>query len=135
MKDHWLIIGATSAIARACVRQLALQGADLTLVGRDLSDLESSASDARLRGSGKVRVLGCDVGDPHARQVLLASALTDQTRLNVLVAVGLMPDQDEMDADPALLARMVDANYAGPMALLQGLAPLLRTSGWADISS
>ncbi len=123
MKDHWLIIGATSAIARACVRQLALEGADLTLAGRDLSDLESSASDARLRGSGKVRVLGCDVGDPHARQVLLASALVDQARLNVLVAVGLMPDQEEMDTDPALLARMVDANYAGPMALLQGLAP------------
>ena len=39
MKEHWLIIGATSAIARACIRELAQQGADFTLVGRDLSDL------------------------------------------------------------------------------------------------
>ncbi|HEX5738546.1 MAG TPA: SDR family NAD(P)-dependent oxidoreductase [Hydrogenophaga sp.] len=123
MKEHWLIIGATSAIARACVRELALQGADLTLVGRDLSDLEASASDARLRGAENARALPCDVGDPGARQILLDQALIDETQLNVLVAVGLMPEQDAMDADPALLARMVDATYTGPMALLQGLAP------------
>lgn len=123
MKDHWLIIGATSAIARACVRQLAEQGADVTLVGRDLCDLESSASDARLRGAEHVRALGCDVGDPHSRQVLLEQALIDQTRLNVLVAVGLMPEQDAMNADPTLLVRMVEATYTGPMALLQGLVP------------
>lgn len=123
MKDHWLIIGATSAIARACVRQLAQQGADVTLVGRDLCDLESSASDARLRGAEHVRTLGCDVSDPHARVTLLKQALIDQTRLNVLVAVGLMPEQDAMNADPELLVRMVEATYTAPMALLQGLVP------------
>ena len=122
MKEHWLVIGATSAIARACIRELAQQGADVTLVGRDLSDLEASASDARLRGAENARVMPCDVGDSHARQVLLGQALIEQTRLNVLVAVGLMPEQDTMDTDPALLARMVESTYTGPMALLQGLA-------------
>lgn len=122
MKEHWLIIGASSAIARACVRELALQGADLTLVGRDLDDLESSASDARLRGAEMARALPCDVGDPQARQGLLDLFLNEPARLNVLVAVGLMPEQDVMDADPAMLQRMVDATYTGPMALLQGLA-------------
>jgi len=123
MKAHWLVIGATSAIARACVRELALQGADITLVGRDLNDLESSASDARLRGTAIARALQCDVGDARARQNLLDLALIDDTRLNVLVAVGLMPEQDAMDVDPTLLTRMVEATYTGPMALLQGLAP------------
>lgn len=123
MKDHWLIIGATSAVARACARELAQQGADLTLVGRDQDDMEATAGDARLRGAGIVRALRCDVGDPQARQTLLDQAWLDHARLNVLVAVGLMPEQDAMDIDPALLARMVDATYTGPMALLQGLAP------------
>ncbi len=123
MKDHWLIIGATSAVARACARELAQQGADLTLVGRDQDDLEATAGDARLRGAGTVRALHCDVGDPQARQTLLDQAGLDHARLNVLVAVGLMPEQDAMDADPTLLARMVDATYTGPMALLQGMAP------------
>lgn len=123
MREQWLIIGASSAIARACVRELALQGADLLLVGRDLDDLESSASDARLRSTGTVRSIRCDVGDPLARQDLLDLVLNDQTRLNVLVAVGQMPEQEVMDEDPVLLVRMVEANYVGPMALLQGLAP------------
>lgn len=124
MKEHWVVIGASSAIARACTRELALQGADLTLVGRDLADLDASASDARLRGSGRARALCCDVGDPLARQDLLDIVNTDQARLNVLVAVGQMPEQDAINLDPALLARMVDATYTGPMALLQGLAPI-----------
>jgi short-subunit dehydrogenase len=123
MKDHWLVIGASSAVARACVRELAQQGADLTLVGRDLDDLEATAGDARLRGADLVNVLLCDVGDSQARQTLLDQLSPDQARLNVLVAVGLMPEQDAMDVDPALLARMMDATYTGPMALLQGLAP------------
>ena len=123
MKDHWLIIGATSAVARACARELAQQGAELTLVGRDRDDLEATASDARLRGSATARALTCDVGDPLARQALLDQALLPESRLNVLVAVGLMPDQDTMDADPELLSSMVDATYTGPMIVIQGLVP------------
>jgi short-subunit dehydrogenase len=123
MKDHWLIIGATSAMARACARELAHQGAELTLVGRDRDDMDATASDARLRGAAGARVLTCDVGDPKARQAMLSQMGHTESRLNVLIAVGLMPDQDAMDTDPDLLVRMVDATYTGPMALLQGLAP------------
>jgi short-subunit dehydrogenase len=123
MKDHWMIIGATSAMARACARELAHQGAELTLVGRDRDDMDATAGDARLRGAASARVLTCDVGDPQARQALLNQTELTESRFNVLIAVGLMPDQDTMDTDPDLLARMVDATYTGPMALLQGLAP------------
>lgn len=123
VKEHWLIVGASSAIARACVRELAQQGADLTLVGRDLSDLEASASDARLRGSENARVTQCDVGDLLARQALLDQIQINDMQLNVLVAVGLMPEQEAMEADPKLLIRMLEATYIGPISLLQGLAP------------
>jgi len=123
MKDHWLIIGATSAVARACVRELAQQGAEITLIGRDRDDLDASANDARLRGAASARAVTCDVGDPQARQALLSQPWATDSRLNVVVAVGLMPEQDDMDANPDMLARMVDATYTGPMALLQGLAP------------
>lgn len=133
MKNHWLIIGATSAVARACARELAQQGADLTLVGRDQDDLEATASDARLRGAGIARALHCDVGDPQARQTLLDQAGLNDERLNVLVAVGLMPEQDAMDTDPALLARMVDATYTGPMALLQGLTPIFERQAGGQV--
>lgn len=129
MKEHWIVIGASSAIARACARELAMRGAYITLVGRDLQDLEASAADARLRGAGQALARVCDVTQPDARQALLQEVLALDTPLNVLVAAGSMPEQDLMDKDPNLLQQMIDATYSGPVALLQGLAPQLEQQG------
>jgi short-subunit dehydrogenase len=121
--DHWLILGASSSMARAFAREAAAQGAVVTLAGRDTDDLGATAADARLRGAPQALVLACDATDAASRQTCIAAALVPNTRLNVFVAIGLMPEQDAMDADPALLSRMVESTYSGPMALLQGLAP------------
>lgn len=125
MKEHWLILGASSSIARAFARLVAARGAAVTLAGRDLEDLQSSANDARLRGASVARVLSCDVTDPVSRIACIADATIPETTLNVLVAIGYMPDQDAMDCDPVLTHAMMEATYAGPVALLQGLAPEL----------
>lgn len=123
MKDHWLILGASSAIARAFARTVARTGAVLTLAGRDMEDLAATASDAHMRGAGAVRCLPCDAVDSASIAALIAEALIPQTRLNVMLAIGSMPDQEQMDTSPALLRHMIDTNYAGPVAILQGLAP------------
>lgn len=123
MKDHWLILGASSSIARAFAREVAKSGAVLTLAGRDLEDLEASAKDAELRGASPARVLLCDAADPASRGACIADAAIPGTVLNVLVAIGYMPEQEAMDADPALTHLMMEATYSGPVALLQGLAP------------
>lgn len=123
MTEHWLILGASSAMARAFAREAAARGAAVTLAGRDLDDLNATAGDARLRGAVDARVLACDVTDPVSRAACIAAATMPDTQLNVFLAIGQMPEQDRMDADPALTARMIEATYAGPVALLQGLAP------------
>lgn len=123
MSEHWLVLGASSAIARAFVRQAAARGALLTLAGRDLVDLQASAQDAQLRGAPSARVLACDAVDAASRADCIADAGIPGTTLNVFLAIGDMPEQADMDADPALAARMIEATYAGPVALLQGLAP------------
>ncbi len=122
-RDHWLVLGASSSMARAFVREAAAQGAVVTVAGRDVADLQATAADARLRGATASRVMACDATDPASRAACIADAAVDGTVLNVFVAIGSMPDQDAMDADPALLAQMVESTYTGPMALLQGLAP------------
>jgi short-subunit dehydrogenase len=121
--DHWLVLGASSSMARAFVREAAMQGAAVTVAGRDMDDLHATAADARLRGASQARVLACDATDAASRAACIAEASLPGTRLNVFVAIGSMPDQDLMDNDPALLAQMVESTYTGPMALLQGLAP------------
>jgi len=124
LTEHWVIFGASSAIARAFAREAAARGAALTLAGRDLDDLRAAAADVRLRGAADSRVLACDASDPGSRAACVAAACLPDTLLNVFLAIGQMPDQEAMDGDPALTARMLEASYAGPVALLQGLAPV-----------
>ena len=49
------VLGATSGIAQACLRQWAERGADLTLVARDADKLAASEADLKARGAGSVR--------------------------------------------------------------------------------
>ena len=122
--EHWLVLGASSAIARAFVRQIASRGASITLSGRDLEDLQASAADALQRGACRVHAVECDVTDAVSRDALVAQVRATAGVLSVLVAVGDMPEQARLDQDPTLLQRMIAANYGGPVAVLQGLAPL-----------
>ena len=122
MTDHWLILGASSSIARAFAREVGRGGAALTLAGRDAADLDASAADAQLRGAASARALPCDAADATSRATFLAQAALPGTVLNVFLAIGSMPEQEAMDGDPTLLAAMIEANYSGPVALLQGLA-------------
>lgn len=123
MVDHWVIFGSSSSIARAFVRQVAARGAAITLAGRDLDDLSATATDARLRGACMTRVLECDATDPTSRLRCIANASLPDTTLNVLMAIGSMPAQELMQSRPDLLASMIESTYAGPVALLEGLAP------------
>lgn len=133
MTPHWLILGASSAMARAFAREAAAHGAVLTLAGRDLADLDATARDAELRGAPSARVVVCDATDPVSRAECVELAELPGTDLNVFIAIGQMPDQDSMDINPVLLLQMIQANYVGPVALLQGLAPVLERRGRGHI--
>lgn len=124
MADHWLVLGASSSMARAFVRLVAAQGASITVAGRDLDDLEATATDAKLRGAAASRVLECDATDPESRARCIAKAALPNTTLNMLLAIGTMPDQDAMRSNPKLLAQMIEATYLGPVALIEGLVPI-----------
>jgi short-subunit dehydrogenase len=123
MREHWLVLGASSSIARAFVREAAGRGAVLTVAGRDLEDLRASAQDATLRGAADARAVACDATDAASRAVCVSGAVIPDTVLNVLLAVGLMPEQAAMERSPELLAKMAEATYSGPVALLEALAP------------
>ena len=103
MTEHWVILGASSSIARAFVRAVARRGAALTLMGRDPADLGATAADAQLRGASSARVLVCDATDAASRAAFLPQAALAGTVLNAFLAIGNMPDQDAMDSDPELL--------------------------------
>ncbi len=126
-RRHWLILGASSPLARAFARAVAAQGATVLLAGRDMTDLERLAGDLTVRGAAAVRCLPFDAlaTDGHAG---LAAAVQDQVppgALDVFLGFGLMPDQAEMERDPARALDCIGASYTGAVSILLHLAPVL----------
>jgi short-subunit dehydrogenase len=120
------MLGASSAVARAFAREAAAHGANLLLAGRDLEDLDRQAADLRVRHGVQAEPLFFDAQDFDAHT---AFARDCDGRaggmLNVFLAFGVMPSQDDADRDPAIAAMTVEANFTGAASILAALAPVL----------
>ena len=124
--SRWLILGATSPIAREFARLAAAQGADIVLAGRDLEDMERSAADIRIRGDRTVSVVEFDALDMASHEAFVRRvAEAGEGPLGVFVAFGFMPSQAEIDAAPELGAHVITANFTGAVSILQWLKPVL----------
>ncbi|MBW6505807.1 MAG: SDR family NAD(P)-dependent oxidoreductase [Rhodobacteraceae bacterium] len=133
MDTTWIILGATSAMARATARALAAQGAGLLLAGRDTNELALIAADCRLRGARMAEAVAFDARDPATFAPLLARASGEEGELNAAVFTGSMPPQAEIDTNPALIGGMLADNFTGPAEFLHLLAPMLEARGGGTI--
>ncbi|RYH10704.1 SDR family NAD(P)-dependent oxidoreductase [Tropicimonas sp. IMCC6043] len=132
-RETWLILGATSSMARALARKLAGRGATLLLAGRDMEDLEATAADCTARGATSAEAIRFDARDPESFPPILARMQALGGTPNAAVFVGSMPPQVEIDDDPAMLDGVVADSFTGPARLLHGLAPLLEAAGAGTI--
>lgn len=121
----WIILGATSAMARAFARKAASEGCSLVLAGRDEAELAALAVDAQLRGAPSVHTLPFEANDPAAiaRLAELAQQIT-ALPLHVFLAFGQMPEETLMRADPALCAQMIHTNYTAAVLAVNALLPV-----------
>jgi short-subunit dehydrogenase len=127
MSEAWLVLGASSAIARAFARHAASNGDAVILAGRDREDLQASAADLVVRFGGTAIAVDFDAGD-HARHAAVATRaaeLAGERALSVFLAFGAMPGQGEIDADWRQAWATLDTNFIGAVSILQALAPHL----------
>ena len=129
MTQTWLIVGATSTIARAFARQAATRGESVLLAGRDLEELNHIAADCLYRGAPVSESIAFDARNPDTFPAILEKAEATKGTFSVAVFVGSMPDQAEIDADPSLVDGTIADNFTGPARLLTALAPLLEARG------
>ena len=98
-KETWLVLGGSSSVARAFARAAAEDGADIILAGRDMDDMARTAEDISIRTGRDVDVVAFDAEGISGH----AAFVTDVTRragfLNVFLAFGAMPEQDEETAE------------------------------------
>ncbi|MFV2053273.1 SDR family NAD(P)-dependent oxidoreductase [Aliiroseovarius sp. YM-037] len=129
MMQTWIILGATSAMARAFARQVAERSDTVILAGRDTEDMDRTAADCEGRGARKALSLPFDARKPEKFGTIIDMAAKEEGTINVAVFVGSMPPQEEIDADPALIDGTVMDSFTGPAQFLQKIAPLMEDRG------
>jgi short-subunit dehydrogenase len=119
-----LILGATSAIARAVAGQFARRGYDLLLAGRDPEELDNLAADLAVRHGVKAegRTFDALALETH-RSFVEACRKTSEDSLNgAVLFLGYLGDQSVAEKDLAETKRILDTNLIGPVSILSLLA-------------
>jgi decaprenylphospho-beta-D-erythro-pentofuranosid-2-ulose 2-reductase len=118
-----LIIGATSAIAQSVARIYAESGARFFLVARDASRLDVVADDLRVRGAAAVECLAADLGEYDRHPEIIAAAFDAYSGLDtVLIAHGVLPDQEQCQASVKETLASMDINFLSAVSLLTPIA-------------
>ena len=118
-----LIIGATSAIAGACARLWAEQGAEIFLAARNPERLEQVAADLCVRGAAAVTCHCMDATDIGAHRAMLESCLVALQQIDIaLIAHGTLPDQSTCEREVDVALREFASNGTSVIALLTCLA-------------
>lgn len=123
MKRGILILGATSAIARAAANSFAAKGHPLYLAGRDRTELQRLANDIRIRHGvevyeGLFDAAQCDTHPAFVQQVLQKMKHLD----GALLAVGQLGDHKKALYDFSEAHTIITHNYVGACSILSVLA-------------
>lgn len=133
--ETWIILGASSTIAKAFARSVSETGAHVILAGRRMDDLDTNAADATARGAASATPVMFDAREPATFQQSVDAAVATGGVLNCAVFVGSMPAQDAIDADPSLVDGTITDSFTGPARFLQMLAPYSRPKARARLSA
>ncbi|PIE01405.1 MAG: short-chain dehydrogenase [Acidobacteria bacterium] len=115
-----LILGANSDIARAVAIEYAKNGQNLILTSRKKQDLHSFASDLSIRYGISTEVEEFDVLN-LAEHSSFCDAVIERTE-GVLIAIGLLNDNEALFRDFKALQQLVDTNYTGVVSILNEFA-------------
>ena len=122
-----LIIGATSAIARATARLYADRRGELFLMGRHGGRLDELAQDLAVRGAVRVGQGVLDVTETHRHESVISEAFAFLRGVDVaLVCHGSLPDQEACELDYEKAAREININGLSVISLLTLLADKMK---------
>jgi decaprenylphospho-beta-D-erythro-pentofuranosid-2-ulose 2-reductase len=132
-----LLLGGTSEIGLATLRRVLRAGRtrQVLLGGRDPAALEVAAKDLAAGDGPEVRVLRFDAADdPAAHEAFVAEATAGGDLDLVLVAFGLLGDQERSEEDAAEARRVIEVNFTGAVSVLVPLLRALRAQGHGTVA-
>jgi short-subunit dehydrogenase len=124
MSENVLLVGATSAVARALAHRLARRGCNLVLAGRNREELDAIASDLRIRYQCRVLVESVDARklDQHADFVDRAMGGFHESLQGAILCQGVLHDQELASTNWPLAHEMIDVNLTSCISLMGLLA-------------
>lgn len=121
-----LIIGASSAIAKASARIYAAQGCSLHLIARDEERLENLSKDLLVRGASPVSYSCLDLNKFAEHKGILDTAFEELGGVDlVLICHGSLPDQEKVETNFKQAQKEINTNGLSVISLLTELAPRL----------
>jgi decaprenylphospho-beta-D-erythro-pentofuranosid-2-ulose 2-reductase len=116
------VLGATSSIAIATMRQLAPRNTRFMLVARNSHRLTVVAQDLLTRGASTVDTWAMDLDDTAAHPEMLAIAAERLGKIDMaLIAHGVLGDQHAAEADFEIAAAVLHTNFISTVSLLTWL--------------
>jgi decaprenylphospho-beta-D-erythro-pentofuranosid-2-ulose 2-reductase len=117
-----LVLGATSSIAIATMRMLAVQNTRFMLVARNRDRLTAIAQDLITRGAATVDTWAMDLDDTTAHKEMLTVAAERLGRIDLaLIAHGVLGDQQAAEQDFEIAAAVLHTNFVSTVSLLTWL--------------
>lgn len=130
-----LVLGGGSEIALATLRKLvAARCRTVVLAGRDAEALGTPAKELRDAGATTVDVVAFDALDAASHDRFVSEVFASHGDIDlVLLAFGVLGDQDLAESDAAEARRIVDSNFTGAVSVLVPVVQALRAQGHGTI--
>lgn len=132
-----IVLGGTSDLALAVVRRLIDQRASrIVLAGRDDASLTRSADALKAHGAAEVATVQFDAADPSNAEATIEAcmAAAGGSADLVLVALGQLGEQGELDDSAAKTAALFTVNLTWPAAAMAALRSRLLSQGTGHVA-
>ncbi|MBF0354505.1 MAG: SDR family oxidoreductase [Alphaproteobacteria bacterium] len=131
---HAIVTGGGRGIGAAIAEALAAGGASLSLLGRHLDVLETTAEGLRSRHGGRVAVAVADVADEAALSQALAGLQAELGQADILVNnAGIALSAPFLKSDAAFWRKMLDVDLMSAVHATQAVLPGMQAAGWGRI--
>lgn len=130
---HALVCGASAGIGRAAAQELALLGADVTVLSRREAALREVADALPCAGGQRHAWLAADLSQPEAAQSAVLS-LVERRPVHVLVNNSAGPKGGPVHAaSPDEFLEAFRRHLVASQLLVQAVLPGMRGAGWGRI--
>ena len=127
------MLGGRSEIGLAVAQRLA-ESSKVVLAARRSDDLDQQVEALRRAGAAEVTCVEFDADEVGAHRPVLDEIVAKHGPLDVVVvAFGILGDQERAEAEPAHALSIVHTDYVAHVNVLTELANILRGQGHGDL--